>query len=404
MSVMANVSVSTRGANARRNDIEVFTSLRGIACLIVVMAHVWSVLVWPQLFAGDTSVLASFRLLAGLFNGSSAVQMFFVLSACVLSMSLSNQRTKQSSQIKTFYVRRFFRIYPALWASVLLTLCLWSLIRSPQALNAGVYTHWAASEAYPSSPTAKLVALSLMGLYVHLNGPLWTLRVELFYSLAFPAIYFLARDPHKRLVLLAGVSMAALLPIPREFCIHYALAFGLGAAIPFLPSVKDVPYRVVAIAALIALLLSHMATDQLGMQMKAAEIVQMLIAFVAVYCLYHSGKTVRALETGPFVFIGDISYSVYVLHFPILFASTALVVRVLGAAQIRAHPLATLLALTALALCTTIVASALSRRYIERPGERIGRSLYAAFAKRVSAETATHGQPGAAGGRPSAQD
>jgi peptidoglycan/LPS O-acetylase OafA/YrhL len=382
----------------------VFTSLRGIASLIVVMAHVWSILDWPRLFASYPSVLSSYRFIGGLFNGSGAVQIFFVLSACVLAVSLSNERTKQAPSIKRFYVRRFFRIYPALWASVVLTLCLWHLIRSTQALDSGLYSAWGTWEAYPSTPSPILVALSMLGLYVHLNGPLWTLRVELFYSLAFPVIYLLARNPRKRLALLAGVSLLALLPIPRMFAMHYALAFGLGAAIPFLPRAGDVPNRITATVALIGLLFSHMVTNRLGIDMKHAEIVEMLVAFVAVYCLYHSGRSMRALETGPFAFIGDISYSVYVLHFPLLFALTPLVVEAFGVVQVRAHPLATLLVLTVSALCTTIVVAALSRRYIERPGERLGRFLYAARTEQAAGGINTGRSSSAASGRPSARD
>ncbi len=244
----------------------------------------------------------------------------------------------------------------------------------------------------------------MLGLYVHLNGPLWTLRVELFYSLVFPVFYLLARNPRKRLTLVACVSLLALAPIPRVFCVHYALAFGLGAAIPFLPRAGDAPYRTMAALALIALLLSKMAADRLGIDMKAAENIEMLVSFVAVYCLYESRRSMRAIETRPFAFVGDISYSVYVLHFPILFALTPLVVDAFGTAQVRAHPLASLVVLTVVTLCTTIVVAALSRRYVERPGEGLGRIVYAAFKKQPSRASTTGNSSSAANGRPSARD
>lgn len=376
----------------RAENIAVFTSLRGIACLIVVMAHVWSILDWPSLFANDPLVLSAYQFIGGLFNGSGAVQLFFVLSACVLSVSLSKESTQQALPVKRFYVRRIFRIYPALWVSIVLTLCLWYLIRSPQALDSGLYSAWGAWQAYPATPTPKLIALSMLGLYVHLNGPLWTLRVELFYSLVFPVFYRLARNPRTRLALLACVSLLALLPIPREFCLHYAFAFGFGAAIPFLPRAGDIPYRTTATIALISLLFSQMAADRLGIDMKGAENIQMLVAFVAVYCLYCSGRSMRVLETKPVTFIGDISYSIYVLHFPLLFALTPLAVEDFGPAQVREHPLAFLLALAVVTLCTSILVGALSRRYVERPGERLSRILYPARASTAgSAPGATSG-------------
>jgi peptidoglycan/LPS O-acetylase OafA/YrhL len=206
------------------------------------------------------------------------------------------------------------------------------------------------------------------------------------------------------LALVACVSLLALAPIPRVFCVHYAFAFGLGAAIPFLPRAGDVPYRTTAALALIALLFSQMAADRLGIDMKAAENIEMVVSFVAVYCLYESRRSMRALEAGPFAFIGDISYSVYVLHFPILFALTPLVIGAFGTVQVRAHPLASLVVLTVVTLCTTIVVAALSRRYVERPGEGLGRIVYAALTEQSSRTSTTGNSSSAASGRPAARD
>jgi peptidoglycan/LPS O-acetylase OafA/YrhL len=401
---MIQANVPVRAGNGRRN-IEAFTSLRGFASAIVVMAHVWSILDLPRLLAGNPSLVSSSRFVGSLLNGSAAVQIFFVLSACVLAVSSgSHSGTQHAPWITRFYVRRVFRIYPALWVSIVMTICLWHIIRSPQGFNSGLYSPWAAWQAYPSAPTPKLVALSMLGFYVHLNGPLWTLRIELFYSLAFPVIYLLVRDPHKRLALLAGLLLLALLPIPRVFSVHYAFAFGLGAAIPFLPSARNVPYRTTAAIALIALLFTHMTTDKLGMHMKAEENVEMLISFVVVYCLYHSQASMPALENRPFAFIGDISYSVYVLHFPILFALTPLVIGMLGTVRVRVHPLASVLVLAVIVLCTTIVTATLSRRYVERPGERLGKVLYNARKGRRARASALGKSRKAADGSASARD
>jgi peptidoglycan/LPS O-acetylase OafA/YrhL len=373
---MIRASASVRAGDDRRN-IDAFTSLRGIASMIVVMAHVWAILDLPRLVAGNPSLVSSIHFVAGLFNGSAAVQIFFVLSACVLALSLrNNPTTPYEPWIARFYVRRAFRIYPALWFSIVLTLCLWHLIRSPQMFHSGLYSSWAAWEAYPATPTPKLVGLSMLGLYVHLNGPLWTLRIELFYSLTFPLIFLLVRDPRKRLPLLAGLLLLALLPIPRALSVHYAFAFGLGAAIPFSPRARHVPYRTSAVVAFIALLVASMTMDKLGMDMKGAENVEMVIAAVVIYCLYHNRASMPVLENRPVAFIGDISYSIYVIHFPILFALTPLLIDVLGTTRIHAHPIASILVLAAVVLCSTIVAATLCRRYIERPGERLGRAFY----------------------------
>lgn len=396
---MSQASASVGAANSRKN-IEAFTSLRGVASVIVIMSHVWRIFDLQLLSAGNPALESVNQFVFLLLNGSAPVQIFFVLSACVLSMSLkSNPATQSEPWIKRFYVRRVFRIYPALWASIVLTLCLWHVIRSPQALTSGIYSSWATWEAYPSMPTLKLVALSMLGLYVHLNGPLWTLRVELFYSLAFPLIFLFIRNPRARLIFVAGLFVLALLPIPRALSAHYAFAFGLGAAIPFLPRVRNVPYRVIAAVAFIALMFTYMTTHKLGMSLKDAEIIEMLVSFVIIYCLYHSGTPTRLLENKPVAFIGDISYSAYVIHFPILFSVAPLLIGMLGRETVRAHPFASVLLLGVVVLCTTIAVATLCRRYIERPGERLGRAVNNALKERrtrtarVGASAGTSNEP-----------
>lgn len=213
------------------------------------------------------------------------------------------------------------------------------------------------------------------GLFVHLNGPLWTLRIELFYSFAFLLIFLLIRDPRTRLMFLAGTLVLDLLPIPRALSVHYAFAFGLGAAIPFLPRMRNVPYCALAAVAFIALMFTYMTTDNIGTTLKGSEIIEMLISFVIVYCLYQSGKPMPAPENKPIAFIGDISYSAYVIHFPILFSLAPLLIEMPGTAWVRAHPFASVLLLATVVLCTTITAATLCRRYIERPGERLGKAL-----------------------------
>jgi peptidoglycan/LPS O-acetylase OafA/YrhL len=137
---MIQANVPVRAGNGRRN-IEAFTSLRGFASAIVVMAHVWSILDLPRLLAGNPSLVSSSRFVGSLLNGSAAVQIFFVLSACVLAVSSgSHSGTQHAPWITRFYVRRVFRIYPALWVSIVMTICLWHIIRSPQGFNSGLYS------------------------------------------------------------------------------------------------------------------------------------------------------------------------------------------------------------------------------------------------------------------------
>jgi len=104
-------------------NIKSFTSLRGLACLAVVGTHVWTLFDLQRLITARYGVDSFQNKIAifvdRTFNGQAAVEVFFVLSGCVLALSLmSGSAANKPSWVKTFYVKRFFRIYPALWLSI----------------------------------------------------------------------------------------------------------------------------------------------------------------------------------------------------------------------------------------------------------------------------------------------
>ncbi|WP_369072863.1 acyltransferase family protein [Burkholderia gladioli] len=174
-------------------------------------------------------------------NGQATVEIFFVLSGCVLAMSLrSASRAPDKLRIKEFYVKRFFRIYPALWVSIALTLCLWPVIKI--GLASPAYSGWAL-DAYPPQITVRSLALLLAAIYVHLNWPMWTLRVELFYSILFPAIFIMVTNERTRAPFIVLIALISLAPIPRTLSLHYALAFTLGALIPSSRGIGNARYR-----------------------------------------------------------------------------------------------------------------------------------------------------------------
>ena len=354
-------------------NILAFTSLRGVACVIVVISHVLNILDLPHLLVIGSVQQALVDVFRATFNGFAAVEVFFVLSGCVLCLSLEHGAARGGGPwIERFYVRRLFRIYPALWLSVAVTLCLLPLIRT--GLASDVVSDWARG-SYPDQITAARVLLSMAAVYVHLNVPIWTLRVELFYSLAFPLFFLLIRNPRTRAPFIGCLILLAVLPIPRAWSLHYAMAFAFGTAIPYTAGIKRLPYRTIAVLAFAALMLVRSALEPLGLDWKTIEDVEILIAAVIIYCLYHNRAPFAALENRAVAFVGDISYSVYIVHFPLLFALTPLFIRFAGSDFIRSQPLTAVTLLGAATLAVTFVAATLARFYVERPGEQMGKAL-----------------------------
>ncbi len=189
--------------------------------------------------------------------------------------------------VKAFYIKRVFRIYPALWLSILLVVCLWPIINS--GLGDPAYGPWLTA-SLPRGMTPILVALSLVPAYIHLNAPVWSLRVELLYSALFPAIYLLVRNSRTRLPFLVLLLLGAIAPFPRALSLHYALAFGLGAVIPFSRGILNFRYRLFGLTAFMMLMYAALLFANPDADIKQVETVDMLISFVVVYCVHHNRK------------------------------------------------------------------------------------------------------------------
>ena len=89
-------------------------ALRGLAAMTVAAGH--ALLVAPVSGLHESLV----KVLVLLFNGQAAVTVFFVLSGFVLGLSLRRSTESFASGTIRFWVRRWFRIYPAFLASTAL--------------------------------------------------------------------------------------------------------------------------------------------------------------------------------------------------------------------------------------------------------------------------------------------
>lgn len=102
------------------NHVELLDYIRGVAILAVLFDHTFSnifgydTLPWNGWFR-DFSVPTSFLCLLPLNFGSAGVALFFVVSGFCIHMSYEQQGRKWGG----FFVRRIFRIYPAYLAALL---------------------------------------------------------------------------------------------------------------------------------------------------------------------------------------------------------------------------------------------------------------------------------------------
>jgi peptidoglycan/LPS O-acetylase OafA/YrhL len=352
-------------------------SLRGIAAMIVLIHH--------SLFYFDTT--PAFRFWSeALFNAHAAVMLFFVLSGFVLARSFS-RRQFDLAAVATFYVRRAFRIVPAMWGAILLAaLYFLSLPYLPSGPPTSAWYTATAQIAgtYPQDFVKALFGLPSRGVL----PPLWSIRVEIVGSVLMPLFAALAAGGRSTACVVAaalGVG-ALLLPDWHGGIICHLAMFMIGATlVPFFESFRrmgDEENHGVAAAILapgLLLLMFFRLANPLwrfdtGYGAVLPGLVEGCAAAVLIGLAGAQPRSLRALARPVFVYLGDISYSVYLLHFVFM----QLIAKIMGLmmpAFISGCAEGAALLLASLTLLLTIPAGMFSYRFIERPGIEWGATL-----------------------------
>ena len=155
-----------------------------------------------------------FHYLAIICNGRAAVVIFFVLSGYVLTRSLRNSSFDTTSTLR-FYLQRFFRLYPAIWAASALGLIYifglhWQI---PVDRPGELIRHAFRPDRFD---TLHIVA-SLAGMTTFIIPQLWSIFVELIASLAMPGIAFVAYYRPGWFPWMLGTSVLVSLVIPNTY-------------------------------------------------------------------------------------------------------------------------------------------------------------------------------------------
>lgn len=346
--------------------------LRGLAALIVINAHIVGAIGmsgWDRLRIFETPLVF-------LLNGIGSVHIFFVLSGfCLADSALRSAGLREGTQ---FYIRRFFRIHPPYMFCLLVA---WgaSFLFVPRAFypETGLSDWITPYLEIHLRPGQLAEALSFPTTAFGQLPVGWTLQVEVVFSLLMPFMVWISRQTHWSLLVL--ISLIFVFVPPPHYTLGYALDFSLGIAIF---EERDRLGRVFEHARLwlrgsIALL---------GLVVLAIPVYYIASfawwailpcgfasALLVVSAIYFPGLR-RFLERRPIAYIGEVSYSMYLLHFSVL----------LLCAPLLAAPVGVLPALGFLLLVTaiSIAIAGLSYRVVELPSIRLGNRLCKAFARR----------------------
>jgi peptidoglycan/LPS O-acetylase OafA/YrhL len=303
-----NDSVVSRPAGRLDN----LTGLRAFAAVWVMLGH----------FSGDTGVAPFLRLGPVIERGAFGVDVFFVLSGFVITLSsLATLKADRPFgwQFRDYLARRFARIYPLHLATFL-------LVATLVGIAVDRHYHFTADVSY--SPLAAVLNLLLIHSWALLDRPSWntvswSLSAEWFaYLLIFPAcVYLLERLTTVRLVLLVVVSWL-LFAGTTLFIEHRGITNvthdGIFRVIPeFIAGYllcRISPIRVPRWGGLLTGL-GCLAFWPIATLSGAYELAVLPAALAILLGLLQGGRVVSLLFGNPVsVFLGEASFAIYLVH------------------------------------------------------------------------------------------
>jgi peptidoglycan/LPS O-acetylase OafA/YrhL len=364
-------------------------SARGFAALTVVASHMVCAYGVPEFLTNRQHRLHL------LWHGEAAVQFFFVLSGFVLSLSLFQTKDEKMPSILGFTIRRIFRIYPAFWAALLLTVGgQWMASWGPQEFPLHQTHWWAVGWSQPADLWQILREATLIdsSQKCQIIPPAWTLNIEVIYSILIPILAALCRRQTATfclvlLVLVQGLNVSPLL-----------LSFSLGILIAKFSTQWIASWRTATKVSKIFLLgvglilysyrsdfdsihgLFRVAVLSLGNPQTVGSGLLLLV-------LLGSKSLQRMFEWKPFVFIGKLSYGIYLIHTVVLLALLPWIS--LGLQQLGLqNPTTIWFACLALAIMICALIAYPIWRWVEIPLNRLGKKIATRFSTRFESQQA----------------
>jgi len=337
-----------------RRDVPSLTAIRGVAAIYVVVHHLVEIYRWGRWSTPHT-------LTSMLFMGFTGVDLFFVLSGFILTIVHLEMRLGELGQ---FALRRVLRIYPLHLSFLAMMVCLgwFSIIWPRQSLD------WS---------TLPLVG-SLLQPYFGLDHGLWnslswSAGVELSCYVAFPlGLFMLRRSPAWVLAGIVGLCAYEAWRVQTHYAGFWTglpalergwSGFALGAAAGLLSARVSLRFWSASLLEFIGLGLIGWAVFSGQPPFVPLGSAALIFALKA-----QKGPCNWLLSLRPLVYLGEISFSIYLVQMLVIFGFN-------NFWPVGAYPAITPVFLIREALClgALVAVSSVTYHSIERPGQRLWR-------------------------------
>ncbi len=342
-------------------------AMRAVAVLLVMWTH------YAELYAriaGSQFVLDGLQ--RSINFGRIGVVLFFGISGMLIPTSLR----AGPGATRRFVIRRFFRLYPAFWLS----------------LPIGYVAYWAlfGRQIGWADLAANLTMLPTAFGHVEVMSHYWTLETELYFYVLCLALFGLGGLHRMRTLCLTCLGLCAVFVVVSALKLMPADALGQYRGMPYHLAImfwgacfrqaRDAPRERVMVGRLAisnraAFAALSLVVGGIAVLMTAVDLLHRDFVHVSASLGYLFGlagfvllATVLRIRARAFAWLGEISYSVYLLHGVPLYAIYWFCTR----HDLTGGPLALYMALTvppALALAWA------SYRLVEAAGIRVGHAL-----------------------------
>lgn len=340
--------------------------IRGIAALVVLVSHYrWfyatDIDVFPR---SPATFLPLYDILWPIYEHGVAVQMFWLLSGFVFTVTYGHYGREISA--RNFWGARIARLYPLHLMTLLLVAAL-------QTISYHVHGGW---QIYGSNDAPHFIAHLFFAsnwftMENSFNAPIWTVSLEIIvYTLFFVVLKLFSGGLWISIILtVAGLALDRLTAHPLAMC---AALFFIGTIIgQVTPLLQERLGRLTLVLGILGIVAVAGALAVFGVRAQILLIYAALPA--ALFTFVSMDNNLPALPKA-FHWIGDITYSVYLLHMPVIIAA-----RILVGPQIDAKILGSPMSLLAF-IATVIGLSLICYRWFELPAQK-------ALRRRLMSET-----------------
>jgi peptidoglycan/LPS O-acetylase OafA/YrhL len=337
-------------------------AIRGIAAFLVVLSHSFDLALHAMSPESAIRPVVHAAFIEYLNLGRVGVVTFFMLSGYVIPFSFAHDKP-----IRSFLIARFFRLYPAYWVSMAGAVILAVALTGALPATGQILANLTMAQALLGQP--------------HLIGAYWTLFYELlFYALCmFAFINRWMESPRYLLALVVGLMLFGLAAAVMRWAgignppIGIPMFLGIMhlGTLARLSDRGDGPLarRCFAIAVAVVLLAVG-PISAIGFIQRAAgerliaDVTSLYVGIAAFLLLRRNAAVCQPW----LLFLGLISYSLYLFHPLTLEPLATLLVPMLPQSM---RPAFILLS----APFTAILLATLMQRYVEAPGNRLGKEV-----------------------------